>query len=194
MPAPNLVLLYPGAISFEVMLAIELLGSVDVVTSDDGDHVDQSGLTIRPTLTMAQAATGTHTTVLVPGGNPDVIVGDPKVRNVLSTAAEHSATIAGICAGVVVLADAGLLAGRRITHNYGPTSAPPEVVAATEHFWENTSVVDQPVAVDEREGAATIVTAKPWAYIDFATTVGRVAGCFDQAGADDRSRYYRGIR
>lgn len=176
------------------MLAIELLGSVDVATSNDADHVDASGLTVRPTLALEQAVAGNHRTVLIPGGNPDTIAGDRRIHRLLKNAVERSALIGGICAGVVVLADGGLLAGRRITHNYGPATAPPEVVAATEHFWHNTTVVDQPVVVDEQPGAATIVTANPWASIEFATTVGRLAGCFDRAGADGRSRYYRGTR
>jgi 4-methyl-5(b-hydroxyethyl)-thiazole monophosphate biosynthesis len=188
------VLLYPGAVSFEVMLAVELLGSVEVATSNDAAHIDASGLTISPTVTLARAITGGHQTVLVPGGNPDTIAGDHRIHELLANAAARSAIIGGICAGVVVLADAGLLTGRRITHNYGPATAPPEVVAATEHLWSDTTVLDQPVVVDEQAEAATIITANPWAYVDFATTVGRLAGCFDQMGADSRSRYYRGVR
>lgn len=194
MSTSSLVVLYPGAISFEVMLAIELLGSVDVATSDGCNHVDGSGLTIAPTVGLDAAAAVRYNTVLVPGGNPDGIVGDPTIRSLLTGAVDRGATVGGICAGVVVLADAGILASRRITHNYGPDDAPAEVVAATKHLWRETIVTDGGCTVDQRSPGATIVTAKPWAFIEFAIEVALAAGRFDRTEANDRLRYYRGMR
>ncbi len=49
----TLVLLYPGAISYEVMYAIECLGAygkVDITTPENHNHTDSSGLRICPTV------------------------------------------------------------------------------------------------------------------------------------------------
>lgn len=189
-----LVLLYPGAISFEIMLAIELLGQVDVVSSNDCDHRDTSGLTIKPTVGIDAALKTPYETVVVPGGNPDSIAGEKRTASLLHGAVDRRATIAGICAGVVVLADAGVLTTRRVTHNYGPDSAPEEVVAATAHLWRDVEVVDRPCVVDKQPGKPTVVTALPWAYIDFAVTIARLAGRFDDTEAKRRAAYYRGSR
>ena len=103
-----LLMLYPGCISFETMLAVELLGrkhKVDVVTTNDNPHQDASGLQILPTLNFAEINLDHYAALLVPGGNPDEIVGDERVRTLIQ-GFHDAGKVSGI-AGVLVLGDAG---------------------------------------------------------------------------------------
>ena len=55
-----LLMLYPGCISFETMLAVEILGrsySVDAVTTNNQNHMDASGLQIVPQLPFEEVNT-----------------------------------------------------------------------------------------------------------------------------------------
>lgn len=74
--------------------------------------------------------------------------------------------MAGICAGSLILASAGLLKGMRATHNYTQEFAPPEVVALTKHFWDGITYEYADVVVDRQ-----VITALPTAYRRFAEIV-----------------------
>ncbi len=125
-----LLLLYPDCISFEAMLAIEILGEkhhVDVITSNDKCHKDASGLQIQPQVAFDSVAIDDYVALIIPGGNPDVIIGDIRVRQLIQEVYNAGLLVAGICAGVVVLADSGILKGHEITHNYTEKYAPQKV-------------------------------------------------------------------
>ena len=129
----TLVLLYPGAISYEVMYAIECLGAygkVDITTPENHNHTDSSGLRICPTV---------------------------------------------ICAGVLVLARAGILKGVKITHNYTEKYAPDSSVQLTRPYWEGAIYEESLVQVDKR-----IVTAMPNGYVDFGLAVAEALALLDR--------------
>ena len=185
-----LLMLYPGCISFETMLAVEILGQtspVEVVTSSNSVHTDASGLKLEPHLAFDDINLENYVTLLVPGGNPDSIVGKANVQQLISEAHAMGLVIGGICAGVLVLADSGILQGHIVTHNYTDKYAPKEVVEYTAKFWEGSDYIDMPCVESKN-----IVTALPNAYVDFATTLAQRLGIYSSERAERMNRYYKG--
>ena len=185
-----LLMLYPGCISFETMLAVEILGQafpVEVVTSNDAVHTDASGLKLKPHLPFSDIHLENYAALLVPGGNPDSIVGKTHVQELISESNSTGLVVGGICAGVLVLADSGILQGHQVTHNYTAKYAPDEVVDFTARFWEGLDYIDAPCVESKN-----IVTALPNAYVDFATTLAQKLGVYTFEQARKMNQYYKG--
>lgn len=194
-PSPNAgVLLYPGCTIAEVIeLATRLADAqVHVVFHAVGSEVitDRSGLQLRPDAVVEELDPAALDAVIVPGGDPEAIVDDPRVTRLLGSVANSGGLVAGICAGVLVMGSAGLLRGRSITHNYRAPWAPPEISAFVERFWDDAQVEPDPsvgVVVDGH-----VITALPNATIEFAMTVCRQLGVYGPERAAQVGRYLRG--
>jgi putative intracellular protease/amidase len=171
MPRRVAVLLYPGCIFFEVALALEVLApavAIDFYTPDGQPHQGSNGASISAANSFQALAKAKVSAVLVPGGDPgSILVPDRPASHPLQVQASNGALIAGICAGNLVIAAAGLLHGRRGTHNYTAEYARPEQVSTTEPYWEGMAYVRADIVQD-----GPIVTAQPWAYRKFAALVG----------------------
>lgn len=195
------VLLYPGCTIAEIIeLTTRLAGAeVDVhhVAVDHEPIVDQSGLLLSPDRSIddleADAPTIDPTTaevVIVPGGDPGSVVEDERVLGYLRSAAERGSVLAGICAGVLLLGAAGVLAGRSITHNYRRPWAPPEVEGFVANYWAGARVEPDPTVGVVVDGP--VITALPNATIDFTTTVGHRLGLYSAEQAELLTRHLRG--
>ncbi len=186
------ILLYPGCTIAEVIELATRLANHGVQTvfaaSDDTAITDASGLSMQPATPLADVDPATIDAVIVPGGDPGSIIGNPYVEHWLRQA-EH-ALVAGICAGVAVLAASGLTTGRQITHNYREPWAPQDVVTFVAHLWEG-AIVEADVSIgvvrDER-----LITALPNATVDFTVAVLRSLELIDETNAHDLSRHLRG--
>lgn len=168
------VLLYPGCTYFEVAAAVEMLSrhcDVRHFTPDGTDLIDSSDRRLTAQGSYADLEAEGFDCVLVPGGDPRSIVPEQKATAALRLAAERGALMAGICAGNLVLASAGLLKGVRATHNYTPEYAPAEKVAATEHYWDGILFERADLVEDGKR-----ITAQHWAHEKFATAVARHLG------------------
>ncbi|MEM9133579.1 MAG: DJ-1/PfpI family protein [Actinomycetota bacterium] len=188
------VLLYSGCTIAEVIELVTRLADaqIRVVFAGAGSEVitDRSGLQLRPDASVEDLDSAALDVVIVPGGDPEAIIGDPRVARLLSSVANSGGLIAGICAGVLVMGSAGLLRGRSITHNYRAPWAPPEISAVVERFWEDAQVEPDPsvgVVVDGQ-----VITALPNATIEFAMTVCRRLGVYGTDRAAQLGRYLRG--
>ncbi len=117
--------------------------AVEFVAPGPEPIVDRSGLTVVPDDTVAGVLArgdGAVRAVVAAGGDPAVVVGRDDVHRLLASVAEGGGVLAGICAGVLILADAGLTAGRRITHNYRAPWAPPEIRDFVAHLWDGADI------------------------------------------------------
>ena len=176
------VLLYPGCIFFEIALAAETLAehlSVLYYTPDGQPHVASNGARIDAAGDFEALAAAPVAAVLIPGGDPKSILLPVALAAVpLRAQAARGALLAGICAGNLVLASAGLLAGRRGTHNYTIEHASPEQVAATARYWQGMDFERANLVQDGQ-----LITAQPWAYRQFAAAVARHLGVLQPAAA-----------
>lgn len=113
----TLILAYTGCILFEVIRAASFLDPVLAVkvATPDGDCVrDRSGVTVVPDFAYNEVKPGTISCLLVPGGNPDTIAENAQAKQIVRDILAGGGVVAGLCAGVVVLALAGVLRGRRV--------------------------------------------------------------------------------
>lgn len=176
------VLLYPGCIFFEIALAAETLAghcTLSYYTPDGEPHRASNGATLVPAGDLSALKSASLQAVLVPGGDPrSLMLPVPRASEALRAQADAGALVAGICAGNLVMAGAGLLVGRRGTHNYTAEHAPPEKVAATRHFWDGMQFVRADLVQDGR-----LITAQPWAYRPYAAAVARTLGVLDEREA-----------
>ena len=178
------VLLYSGCVFYEVAAATELMshfGSVDYFTPDGREIRMSNGVLIRPQGSYEEMESVQFSCVLIPGGNPDSIVISGSATAPLIRVASSGAVIGGICAGVLVMASAGLLKGVRATHNYTIEHAPIEVVEFTAKLWKGMEFVRADVVADGK-----FVTAQPWASVQFAAMVAQTVG----AMSEDEAKNY----
>ncbi|MHC4472029.1 MAG: DJ-1/PfpI family protein [Planctomycetota bacterium] len=186
----TLAILYPGCVAFEIGLALELLSEelpVEAAGPAGVPRVACAGLLVEPHLSFAEVRVSDYRAVIVPGGDPESIMRDAAVDDVLREADERGLLIGGICAGVLVLAKSRILRGRRITHNYTLDHGPREIVAATERFFEGAVNTEEPLVVD-----GNVITAMPAAYVEFAVSIAERLGLCDAGRAAGLLEYYRG--
>jgi len=193
MPRKAIVILYPGCAFFEIALAAEVLaGAMEVAfyTPDGNPHVSSTGAVILPTGSYedAEVEHHLHGIVIVPGGDPGSIIPEAKAHRLLQSSRGSGAAVAGICGGVLVLASAGLLADVRVTHNYTTEFSSEESVAFTERYWKGCIYERADVMVDKN-----IITAMPWAYVEFAAAVALAVGTMTLAEASSFVSRHRRI-
>lgn len=178
------VLLYPGCAFFEIALAAETLTGAGAAlrwfTPDGATHAASNGARIGADGDLADLAGAEVAAVLVPGGDPgSILVPQDVASAALRAQAARGALLAGICAGGLVLAAAGLLRGRRGTHNYTAEHAPPESVATVARYWEGLRFERADLVED-----GALITAQPWADRLYAATVARRLGLLSPAQAE----------
>ncbi len=188
------VLLYPGCTVAETIELTTRLGGLGVEVTHVGATVgpirDRSGLSMNPDGPIGDLDPATVDVLVLPGGDPEVIVEDDRVLDVVASVAGNGGRVAGICAGVLVMAAAGLTAGRSITHNYRQPWAGPEIARFVDRFWAGATVEPDPgvgVVVD-----GPIITALPNATVEFALTVCQELGLYSSTDVELLARHLRG--
>lgn len=180
------VLLYPGCIFLEIAPLLEVLASeceLSFFTPDGAVHDASNGTRLIANGAFAQACDAPLDCVVIPGGNPDSIIDAGSANHCLASACERGALLAGICAGALVIARAGLLRGRRATHNYTAEHTTAEVLACTDPIFEGIVFERADIVVDQ-----PFITAQHWAKTKFAAAVATALGVFSPEQAE---RYLR---
>lgn len=163
---PNvLVPLAQGCEELEAVTIIDILrrANITVVTAglDDKPVRASRGVVLIPDMTLDQALKQVFDMVVLPGGLPgaDHLNNDSRIHKLLKTMQAQGKFTAAICASPKVLAEAGLLANKTITHYPGAVE---QAKFPTTQF-----STDKPVVRD-----GTIVTSRgPGTAMDFALTL-----------------------
>lgn len=119
--ASVLVPLAQGCEELEAVTIIDLLvrAGVEVVTAglEEGPVTASRGVVLLPQMTLDEALKRDYDMVVLPGGMPGAehLDNDPRIAELLRKTADSGRFIAAICAAPKVLANAGLLAGKRAT-------------------------------------------------------------------------------
>ncbi len=156
-----LVPLAEGCEELEAVTVIDLLrrAGFDVVTAglDEQPVRASRGTRLIPDVALARALEQDYDMIVLPGGLPgaDHLNADPRIHELLKRIAGQGGYTAAICAAPKVLADAGLLAGRRATSF-------PGVLEAMD--LDDTTLVDDAVVVDGK----VITSRGPGTAMDFA--------------------------
>lgn len=116
-----LVPLAEGFEELEAITIVDLLrrAGIEVVTAGlaPGPVKASRGTVVLPDRTLDEALAQDYDMVVLPGGMPGArhLNEDPRVKSVLRRMAEAGKFTGAICAAPTVLAEAGLLAGKRVT-------------------------------------------------------------------------------
>lgn len=119
--ATVLVPLADGCEELEAVTIIDILrrAGIDVVTAGLDDQLVRAshGVRIMPDTNLDEALTRDYDMVVLPGGLPgaDNLDEDPRVKELLKKMANSERFTAAICAAPKVLANAGLLRGKKAT-------------------------------------------------------------------------------
>lgn len=114
---------YPGCIPTEILPAIRLLKSRYSIVSASPDGLPcpaftEAGLT--ECFKFEDVLDGNFVAVLVPGGDPGSLLNNSKIDALLRKSAGAGAILSAVCAGPFLLAKAGLLENKKISHGYLP--------------------------------------------------------------------------
>lgn len=184
------MLLYPGCIFLEVAAAVDLLAEhcdMSYLTPGGDVHEASNGVRMIPTGSYADSTVRGTACIVVPGGNPDSIIESGAANECLRVGVEGGAVLAGICAGSLVLARAGVLKGRRITHSYTAEFTTSDVVACTSPIYEGARYERADLVVD-----LPVITAQYWAADRFAVAVAEAIGVMSRVeGEAHLQRYAR---
>jgi 4-methyl-5(b-hydroxyethyl)-thiazole monophosphate biosynthesis len=119
--ASALIPLAQGCEELEAVTIIDLLrrAGVDVVTAGLDDRPVQAsrGVTLMPDTTLDAITSQTFDMIILPGGLPgaDYLDQDSRIQQLLHLCLKQGGYAAAICAAPKVLANAGLLRGKRAT-------------------------------------------------------------------------------
>lgn len=188
-----LLIVYPGCTQTEVAPLLSLLSTASTLRTlgpTDAPVQTSEGLRIEVDATFDQASLEGAALILVPGGDPAAVMENAALLQLLRSA---PTPIAAICNGALLLAAAGVLSGRSITHTavekYAPRPEFDALLQAAASLFAGATYLDEDVVVD-----GPIITAKPWASIAFAKKVATHAGLLQQDLAASRARYLHGHR
>ncbi|OQW94451.1 MAG: DJ-1 family protein [Beggiatoa sp. IS2] len=157
-----LVPLAQGCEELEAVTIIDLLrrANITVVTAglDDKPVKASRGVTLVPDTTLEEALKQKFDMVVLPGGLPgaDHLNADTRIHKLLKEMQQQGKFTAAICASPKVLAEAGLLASKSITHYPGALDAG--------KFPQTKFMLEKPVIRD-----GTVITSRgPGTAMDFA--------------------------
>ena len=165
--ASVLVPLAPGCEELEAVTIIDLLRRAHIQVSSaglaPGPVTCSRGTIIIPDTTLTQALQQEFDMIVLPGGQPGAtnLKNDARIIQLLQSMARSGKYIAAICAAPMVLAHAGLLAGKRAT-------AYPGALEGVGHGAINIS--QETIVIDDK-----IITSRgPGTAMDFALELIRV--------------------
>jgi putative intracellular protease/amidase len=147
------------------------------------------GITLNLANTLFPLLGSTYDCVIVAGGNVASVIENEEVDAFLLENYRNPQTvIGGICNGAWVMAKAGLLKGKTVTHTaHSSCDAPTEVINTAAPYFAGSEYSFENVVIDGR-----IVTAKPWAKAEFTVRVAELAGVVEENKADYYLRLLRG--
>jgi protein deglycase len=152
-----LLILSAGFEELEAVAPIDLLrrAGIEVVTASTGPELPVTGgrgIRIQADRLLDDCREERFDMVIVPGG-PGVpaLRKDARVLELVRSAHQAGVAIAAICAGPLVLADAGLLCGRTVTSFPGSKA---ELVGRVKEYSEDRVVEDGPIITSRGAGTS----------------------------------------
>jgi putative intracellular protease/amidase len=168
------------------MLAAQLLGTkhpVLLATPDGADYKSQNGMTIKADTSYADVNPSAIATLLIPGGDSESVVGNEDLNKLMRAINARGTVIGAICAGPFILAQAGILAGKKIAHGYEQE----QIDFLKKDYFPTTELTDSLILVD-----GNIVTAKAQAFVEFAIEMLRRSGTItDEARLQKLLNFYK---
>jgi len=151
-----------GFIDGEVTASIEIFNesnvSFEIASTDSSYCKGESGMIVKPDKIISEVSPSHYTTILVIGGegSKNFFWENESILSMIKDAYSHGDIIAGLNSAVVVLANAGILEGKKAT----TSSSPDALDNLSSH---GAMFVQKPVVVD-----GNVITAEgPYAILEF---------------------------
>jgi len=166
------VFYYDEFAEFEIVLALLLMrgkSEVSSVAMEKRNYLGEEMQWYCNENTLADVDPSKIDLFLIPGGDSRPLYGNEELKAFIEKVVEGGGKVAGICGGAVLLAELGLLEGRRCTGNTSGILETDEVFS----LYEKTKLVkDDYIVVD-----GPFITGQGQAYVEFAVEVARQMGC-----------------
>ncbi|MDP4093404.1 MAG: DJ-1/PfpI family protein [Bacillota bacterium] len=175
------VLVYEGYVQFEIVLACYLMKTksrIITVGLDSAPVNSYEGFKVLPQISLAELDTEKADIFIMPGGNPEPLLGCSRLKDTVSRMNSGGTILAAICSAPLILARAGVLSGKKFT-----TSLPVDEFTS----FSKGIYTGQDVEID-----GNILTAKANAYVDFAIEAGKMLGIFrDNQDLNETIQYFK---
>jgi 4-methyl-5(b-hydroxyethyl)-thiazole monophosphate biosynthesis len=172
---------------FEIMLASELISKthpIEIATVNGQSLISSTGMIFQAHKAYQDVDVSDYSCLLVPGGDTYDVIENEVLQIILRTAESKGIWIGAICAGPLLLANAGILKGRRFTHGFGD-----HYKDFLELYWDGANFVDEAVVEDNK-----VLTAKPEAHVDFGVKLASLVGAIPEDRVEYYRNYYKGNR
>lgn len=181
-------LYYDGFAEFEIALTCLILHKEELVFIGKERKIYQSEEKQKFVIdhTIDEVDIDGFDALVIPGGDPSPLYGDKAVVGLLTGFAERDKIVAGICGGAVLMANVGLLDGRKATGN---TCGIFKNDADFLHY-KKATVLNDFVVVD-----GNIITGQGQAYAEFAVEVSKKLGMYkNEKEYEDDLKWLKNIR
>jgi protein deglycase len=178
-----LLLIFPGFSEFEITVATAVLQSryeIVTVALRTAPVISETGLQVIPHLTVEQIDPAEYAALIVPGAvDMSPVMDAAPVLDLVRAMDRREKLLAAICAGGIVLAKAGALAGR------------PYTVTLYRRFREMLGCFDEAhFRYEPLVESGHVLTAQGFAFVDFGLRIGeRLDALRDPAAV---RAFYRG--
>jgi putative intracellular protease/amidase/8-oxo-dGTP pyrophosphatase MutT (NUDIX family) len=179
------LILYPGCILFELALALEFLSKkFEIICYSTEGNIHESSLGLSfSTLKFSDGLPQNCKGILVPGGNFESILSDSHLDRLLNEGNNQGIVLAAICGGVFALAKAGILDDRKFVNSFDSKQL--NFLSA---YFSKSLPLDKDFLHEEN-----ILTAKPFAHIDFAVELAFKLGAISASKVIYYKNYHRGF-
>ena len=175
------ILIYEGFVQFEVILAsyfMKTKGEIITVGVDNNRVTSVEGFITIPHMTIANVDVNEVDLFIIPGGQPEKLLENTELHNLLIQLNNQNKAIGAICAAPIHLAKSGVLKGKKYT-----TTLP---INEFKEF-QGCTYLDENVVVDNN-----IITAKASGYVDFAIEIGKVMDIYEnEEDLEETIRYFK---
>lgn len=161
------VLLYDGMWMQEPILAINRVRNENItyVGLEKKPYMSYEKLPCTPERIISELDPTEVDLLIIPGGSADHLLDEPQLKEFVGSLNGHRKLIAGICYGAVLMANYGVLEGKKCTgDSAGITTETPSYLS-----YEKSTIIHAGVVVDDN-----VISATGAAYLEFAEEVARV--------------------
>jgi putative intracellular protease/amidase len=136
------------------------LKTVPVVKSEQENVSQGFSRGVEDVAATAGYGVGAADAALFPGGDPNLLIGNEQLNLVIQKLNANGSVLGAICAGPILLEQAGLLKNRKIAHGYKGAQLQ---WLLDRGYFKNTTLTAEAFVVEDN-----IVTARSDSFIDFA--------------------------
>lgn len=162
---------YDGFCEFEVVLcAAHFRGSYIAAAMEKRAYTSEEKQKLLPDKTIEELNTDEIDLLIIPGGNPESLYDNSKLKEFITELDNKNKLIAGICGGTELMAAYGLLKGKRCTGDSSGLKSDAKYI----HLFRDAVITNEDVVVD-----GNIITSIGQAYVEFAVQLGKLADVFE---------------